>query len=118
MFPRYETYARKEHCEFKDGELVELPRVTGGIDWGRRMPVIYRNENWLLVKVPGHTAWSGVGFTRYYSTRYMLVEIIEETDKKYQFNMHKDEKVVDRNWRDIQKRMKAEIDEAVEKEVK
>ena len=111
MFPRYETYAWKDHCDFKDGELVELPRVTGGIDWGRRMSVVYRNGNWLLVKVPGHTAWSGVGQTRYWSTSYMIVEIIKETKKQYDLNFYQFEDVVDNNWRDIQKRMKAEIDD-------
>lgn len=115
MFPRYETYAWKPHCTFEDGELIELPRVTGGIDWGRRMPLVYRKGSWLLVKVPGHIAWSGVGQTRYCSTMYMLVEITSETDKKYDLLFHKEELVINRNWRDIQKRFKAEIDEKVEK---
>lgn len=108
---RYEADAWKNRCGFENGELIELPRITGGIDWSKRMPIVYRNGNWLLVKIPGHTGWSGVGRTRYYPTVYMFVEIIHETDEQYELNFYDREEVADNNWRDIQKRMKAEIDE-------
>lgn len=109
MFP-YTGTASRCLCGFKNGELTELPRVIGGVDWGARFQVVYRNGSWLLVKVPGHTAWSGIGRTRYYGTSYMVVEITAETEDEYALTFYKNEDVVDNNWRDIRKRLKVEID--------
>jgi len=66
----------------------------------------------MLVKVPGHVAWSGVGLSSYYPTHYMIVKIVEVKDT-YDLTFIKQERVIDRNWRDIRKRMIAEIEELV-----
>lgn len=106
QYSRYETDAIKRYCVFKDGRLVELPRVCGGIDFGRSLEIINRIGNLLLAKCPGHQTWSGIGQTRYAPTKYWIIRIDNETPDRFDLSFLNSEEVSNNNWRDIRRRFK------------
>jgi hypothetical protein len=95
-------------CDFdKDGNLIRLPQVSGGWDFGRTLDVVCQEGSFYVVRRKGHTAWSGVGMTRYYSTKYFLLEVdIEE--EWVSFEILEKQETEDRPWREIRVDMFAE----------
>ncbi|MCK9378329.1 MAG: hypothetical protein M0P73_19600 [Syntrophobacterales bacterium] len=51
-------------CRLPDEKLLRV--VCSGVNWGPHPRILGRSPRGVLFYVPGHTAWSGVGCTRYY----------------------------------------------------
>jgi len=92
-------------CQFnEEGQLTQLPQVSGGWDFGRTLDVVYQKGRFYVVRRKGHTAWSGVGMTSYYCTTYSLLEVnIEE--KWVEFEILEQQETEDRPWREIRRDM-------------
>lgn len=51
---------------------------TPGIDWGPKgLHIVKDFGEYLILKNPGHTGWSGIGMTDYYPTDYCIVKVIK-----------------------------------------
>lgn len=51
---------------------------VSGIDYGPNVMVHSRNNVCIVLRVPGHTRWSGVGSTKYESPKLLVYRILDE----------------------------------------
>ena len=95
-------------CDFDENEnLIRLPRVCGGWDFGKPLDVVYQEGCFYVVRRKGHVDWSGVGMRRYYCTVYYLLEV-DIGENEIEFKVLKREETEDRPWREIRRDMSAE----------
>lgn len=56
-----------------------------GWDFGPKgLHIVKDFGEYLILKNPGHTGWSGIGMTEYYPTNYRIVKVIK-WDAKYNY---------------------------------
>ena len=48
---------------------------TPGVDWGRKLEIIFRHKDQIVVRRKGHRSWSGLGSTEYAETLYMRLRL-------------------------------------------
>ncbi|NIN00467.1 MAG: hypothetical protein GTO24_21015 [candidate division Zixibacteria bacterium] len=60
------------------GSVILLPRIMGGVDYGRDIEIFHKEGIYYVGKRPGHEAWAGTGRRAYTPTRYFLMRIIKE----------------------------------------
>ena len=72
-------------CGYSSGKMRVRLRKNNllwfhGIDFGKRLEIIYENDPICICKRPGYVGWAGFGQQTYYPTRYyLLVKSNEDT---------------------------------------
>ena len=53
-----------------------VPRYCfAGYDLSHAAEFFIRHKWWRVIKIKGHTGWSGIGMTSYYETNYLVVKL-------------------------------------------
>jgi hypothetical protein len=56
-------------------DKVFVPGVSFGYGIGSELPLLHRSGDYLVVKIPGSSDWSGIGETEYYGSEYLLCKL-------------------------------------------
>lgn len=109
------TYSPLDNARFvilPDGKAIDK---IFGIDMQAKMPIIYRNGEYMVFKRNGFTGWYCVGQTTYYPPEYFLVRVSHDINEKYPRMKFLVEREASRStWRQIVSELIALADEKKE----